>query len=79
MAFDLLYFDGHDLRNSELDVRRHLLEDLVPACEQGNIRLSEEIVADGDQLLATLANTGWKGSSPSGGTHPIAPAGSVTG
>ncbi|MBY3564149.1 non-homologous end-joining DNA ligase [Rhizobium laguerreae] len=53
MAFDLLYFDGHDLRKSELDVRRHLLEDLVPAGEQGDIRLSEEIEADGDQLLAS--------------------------
>ncbi|MBY3268381.1 ATP-dependent DNA ligase [Rhizobium laguerreae] len=53
MAFDLLYFDGHDLRKSELDVRRHLLEDLVPAGGQGDIRLSEEIEADGDQLLAS--------------------------
>ncbi|MBP2487283.1 bifunctional non-homologous end joining protein LigD [Rhizobium leguminosarum] len=53
MAFDLLYFDGHDLRNSELDMRRHLLEDLVPAGEQGDIRFSEEIEADGDQLLAS--------------------------
>ncbi|MBY3075881.1 ATP-dependent DNA ligase [Rhizobium laguerreae] len=53
MAFDLLYFDGHDLRNSELDERRHLLEDLVPAGGQGDIRLSEEIEADGDQLLAS--------------------------
>ncbi|QIO64755.1 non-homologous end-joining DNA ligase [Rhizobium leguminosarum] len=51
MAFDLLYFDGHDLRNSELDMRRHLLEDLVPAEEQGVIRLSEEVEADGDALL----------------------------
>lgn len=53
MAFDLLYFDGHDLRNSELDMRRHLLEDLVPAGQMGDIRLSEEIEADGDQLLAS--------------------------
>ncbi|MBY5374182.1 non-homologous end-joining DNA ligase [Rhizobium leguminosarum] len=53
MAFDLLYFDGHDLGKSELDVRRHLLEDLVPAGGQGDIRLSEEIEADGDQLLAS--------------------------
>ncbi|WP_026242296.1 non-homologous end-joining DNA ligase [Rhizobium leguminosarum] len=51
LAFDLLYFDGHDLRRSELDVRRHLLEDLVPAGGQGSIRLSEEVDADGDVLL----------------------------
>ncbi|MBY5533061.1 ATP-dependent DNA ligase [Rhizobium leguminosarum] len=53
MAFDLLYFDGHDLRKSVLDERRHLLEDLVPAGGEGDIRLSEEIEADGDQLLAS--------------------------
>ncbi|MGO8503234.1 non-homologous end-joining DNA ligase [Rhizobium leguminosarum] len=53
MAFDLLYFDGHDLRGSELSMRRHLLEDLVPAGGEGDIRLSEEIEADGDQLLAS--------------------------
>ncbi|MBY3500203.1 non-homologous end-joining DNA ligase [Rhizobium laguerreae] len=61
VAFDLLYFDGHDLRNSELDVRRHLLEDLVPAGEQGDIRLSEEIEADGDQLLASACEHGLEG------------------
>ncbi|WP_184497654.1 MULTISPECIES: non-homologous end-joining DNA ligase [Rhizobium] len=61
MAFDLLYFDGHDLRNSELGMRRHLLEDLVPASEQGDIRLSEEIEADGDQLLASACEHGLEG------------------
>ncbi|MBB4590149.1 bifunctional non-homologous end joining protein LigD [Rhizobium leguminosarum] len=61
MAFDLLYFDGHDLRNSELDMRRHLLEDLVPAGEQGDIRLSEEIGADGDQLLASACELDLEG------------------
>ncbi|TBA65329.1 non-homologous end-joining DNA ligase [Rhizobium ruizarguesonis] len=61
MAFDLLYFDGHDLRNSELSMRRHLLEDLVPAGEQGDVRLSEEIEADGDQLLASACELGLEG------------------
>ncbi|MGO7568728.1 non-homologous end-joining DNA ligase [Rhizobium ruizarguesonis] len=61
MAFDLLYFDGHDLRDSELDMRRHLLEDLVPAGEEGDIRLSEEIEADGDQLLASACEHGLEG------------------
>ncbi|MBY5666632.1 non-homologous end-joining DNA ligase [Rhizobium leguminosarum] len=61
MAFDLLYFDGHDLRKSELDLRRHLLEDLVPAGGQGDIRLSEDIEADGDQLLASACEHGLEG------------------
>jgi bifunctional non-homologous end joining protein LigD len=42
-------------------VRRHLLEDLVPAGEQGDIRLSEEIVADGDQLLTSACEHGLEG------------------
>jgi bifunctional non-homologous end joining protein LigD len=61
MAFDLLYFDGHDLRNSELDMRRHLLEDLVPAGGEGDIRFSEEIEADGDQLLASACELDLEG------------------
>ncbi|NEH58123.1 ATP-dependent DNA ligase [Rhizobium leguminosarum] len=61
MAFDLLYFDGHDLRNSELDMRRHLLEDLVPAGGEGDIRLSEEIETDGDQLLASACEHNLEG------------------
>ncbi|AXA44639.1 DNA ligase D, ligase domain (plasmid) [Rhizobium leguminosarum] len=61
MAFDLLYFDGHDLRNSELDMRRHLLEDLVPPEEQGDIRLSKEIEADGEALLRVACAHGLEG------------------
>lgn len=51
MAFDLLYFDGHDLTGTELSSRRHLLEGLVPAGGEDAIRLSEEIDADGEKLL----------------------------
>jgi bifunctional non-homologous end joining protein LigD len=59
LAFDLLYFDGHDLTRSELGVRRHLLEGLVPA--QGDIRLSEEVEADGDALLRIAREHGLEG------------------
>ncbi|MBY5406596.1 non-homologous end-joining DNA ligase [Rhizobium leguminosarum] len=51
MAFDLLYFDGRDIRQTELTARRHLLEGLVPAGGEEAIRLSEEIEADGETLL----------------------------
>ncbi|NNG72362.1 ATP-dependent DNA ligase [Rhizobium laguerreae] len=51
MAFDLLYFDGRDMRQTELGARRHLLEGLVPAGGEEAIRLSEEIEADGEVLL----------------------------
>ncbi|MBB4520455.1 UNVERIFIED_ORG: bifunctional non-homologous end joining protein LigD [Rhizobium sophorae] len=59
MAFDLLYFDGHDLTRSELGVRRHLLEGLVPA--DGDIRLSEEVEADGEALLRVACEHGLEG------------------
>ncbi|MGO7969236.1 ATP-dependent DNA ligase, partial [Rhizobium ruizarguesonis] len=40
---DRLYLDGHDLTGTELEVRRHLLEDLIPEGGNGTIRISEEI------------------------------------
>src|ERR1700752_3901519 len=60
MAFDLLYFDGHDLMRLELTSRRHLLEGLVTDRE-GTIRLSEEVEADGDRLLAAACEHGLEG------------------
>jgi bifunctional non-homologous end joining protein LigD len=61
MAFDLLYLDGHDLADAELSVRRHLLEDLVVADAKGAIRLSEEVDADGAQLLEHACQIGLEG------------------
>ncbi len=45
-AFDLLYFDGHDLTKTELSVRRHLLTDLLDGAV-GAIQLSEEVEGSG--------------------------------
>lgn len=59
-AFDLLYFDGHDLRNMELSGRRHLLEDLIGESE-GAIRVSQEVEADGPTLLAAACEHGLEG------------------
>ncbi|ARM12155.1 MULTISPECIES: non-homologous end-joining DNA ligase [Rhizobium] len=61
MAFDLLYFDGHDLTGTELTARRHLLEGLVPAGGEEAIRLSEEIEADGETLLRIACEHGLEG------------------
>ncbi|MGR9449169.1 non-homologous end-joining DNA ligase [Rhizobium leguminosarum] len=61
MAFDLLYFDGRDIRQTELISRRHLLEGLVPAGGEEAIRLSEEIEADGDTLLRIACEHGLEG------------------
>ncbi|MBB4236264.1 non-homologous end-joining DNA ligase [Rhizobium esperanzae] len=50
-VFDLLYLDGHDLAGTELAVRRHLLEDLIPGGD-GTIRFSEELELPAEDLLA---------------------------
>lgn len=59
-AFDLLYFDGHDLRRMEQSGRRHLLEDLLGK-SQGAIRLSEEVEADGQVFLRAAVAHGLEG------------------
>ncbi|NEK18074.1 DNA ligase [Rhizobium leguminosarum] len=59
-AFDLLYFDGHDLTKMELSGRRHLLEDLIGESE-GAIRVSEVLEADGATVLAAACEHGLEG------------------
>ncbi len=59
-AFDLLYFDGHDLTGTELSVRRHLLEDLLEGAS-GTIQLSEEVDGDGSRLLENACAIGLEG------------------
>jgi bifunctional non-homologous end joining protein LigD len=60
-AFDLLYLDGQDLTGTELSVRRHLLEELVPAGGQEVIRLSEELAVDADELVSEARRLGLEG------------------
>lgn len=59
-AFDLLYLDGHDLTRMALVERRQMLEDLVDH-ESGDIRLSEEVEADGAEFLASACRFGLEG------------------
>ena len=59
-AFDLLYFDGHDLTKTELLVRRHLLEDLLDGAV-GAIQLSDEGPGEGAELLASAYSLGMEG------------------
>ncbi|WP_439630848.1 non-homologous end-joining DNA ligase [Shinella sp.] len=59
-AFDLLYFDGHDLTKTELLVRRHLLSDFLEGAV-GAVQLSEEACGDGAELLANACSMGLEG------------------
>jgi bifunctional non-homologous end joining protein LigD len=59
-AFDLLYYDGHDLTRMDQAERRAILESLITETV-GPIRLSEEIEADGEMLLETACEHGLEG------------------
>jgi bifunctional non-homologous end joining protein LigD len=59
-AFDLLYYDGHDLTRMDQAERRAILENVLTE-RDGPIRLSEEIEADGDVLLETVCEYGLEG------------------
>lgn len=58
-AFDLLYLDGHDLRKMDLDERRHMLADILPA--NGSILMSEEVDANGAAFLKLACEMGLEG------------------
>jgi bifunctional non-homologous end joining protein LigD len=60
-AFDLLYFDGQDLRRQKLGERRKFLESVLPGPQSGAIRLSEEIAADGETFFRTACEFGLEG------------------
>ncbi|MGO7266121.1 non-homologous end-joining DNA ligase [Rhizobium johnstonii] len=60
VAFDLLYLDGHDLRNTELSTRRHLLKALIPAGDP-IIRFSEDFNGDPDEFFEAACAHGLEG------------------
>lgn len=59
-AFDLLYIDGHDIRNTELASRRHLLGELI-GDREGPIRFSEEIEGDSGAIFEAACEHGLEG------------------
>ncbi len=59
-VFDLLYLDGHDLRNLPLSERRRLLDPIV-AARTGAIRFSEEVNADGEEFFRAACELGLEG------------------
>jgi bifunctional non-homologous end joining protein LigD len=69
-AFDLLYFDGHDITRMDQEVRRRLLEDLVSEEAAGPIRLSQEIVGDGAAIFQSACEHGLEGIIAKDRTKP---------
>ena len=58
-AFDLLYWDGYDLRGAELSERKRALEAILTP--DGPIRLSQHFTADGDAVLEAARQAGLEG------------------
>ncbi|HWJ97938.1 MAG TPA: non-homologous end-joining DNA ligase [Acidimicrobiales bacterium] len=59
VVFDLLWFDGNDIRPLPLEARQAALaEVLVPG---GPIALGEVLTGDGEALLAAACGLGWEG------------------
>ena len=64
-VFDLLYWNGHDLRGMVLTERRSILEANVNTAK-GPIRLSEEVEANGAALLKSACELGLEGIQSEG-------------
>ena len=60
-VFDLLFFNGHDLRSRPLEERKELLESLKLPVDRGFIRYVEHVVGQGDKFLAAAAKQGLEG------------------
>lgn len=60
-AFDLLFFDGVDLRSRAVEERRELLRVLLQSVELELVRFSETLEADPVSLLASACQMGLEG------------------
>jgi bifunctional non-homologous end joining protein LigD len=60
-AFDILYFDGHDLQSWGLSERRQVLEGLIQPEGREAIFISEEVATDGQVLFEAACKNGLEG------------------
>jgi bifunctional non-homologous end joining protein LigD len=69
-AFDLLYFDGHDLKRCPIEDRKVLLRDIIGAAGCERILYVDHIVSSGSDLLEAVNGFGAEGIvSKSRGSH----------
>jgi bifunctional non-homologous end joining protein LigD len=59
VAFDLLWFDAHDLRPLDLAARTATLRDIVRP--EGLIEVAEPLVGSAEELFARACASGWEG------------------
>jgi ATP-dependent DNA ligase len=60
-AFDLMHFNGKDLRQQTLSVRRSILQALIGRDDESRIQFSEGFNGDGDALFKACAQQGLEG------------------
>jgi bifunctional non-homologous end joining protein LigD len=60
-AFDLLYFDGYDLRDAELDERKDTLFGLLSSNSNPSLRYSDHVVSNGQAMLDHACRLGLEG------------------
>jgi bifunctional non-homologous end joining protein LigD len=60
-VFDLLFFDGQDLRSQPLEERKELLASLKLPVDRGSIRYVEHVVGDGAKFLKAAEMQGLEG------------------
>lgn len=58
-VFDLLWLEGHNLRNLPLTKRKEILKDIIP--ETGQIKFSEQIFEKGNELFKAAQKAGLEG------------------
>lgn len=58
-AFDLIHYDGHDLRGLAVEERREILHKLIP--DGGRIQFSEEMPGDGKSVFYLADKAGLEG------------------
>lgn len=59
--FDLLYWNGHDLREKPLEERKELLKEILKKNKSAKLRFSEHWRATGDELFGKACEEGWEG------------------
>jgi ATP-dependent DNA ligase len=72
-AFDLIEHDGDDLRDLPLIERKRRLAKLIGRGKRRAIRFIEHLTGDGPTVFEHVCARGWRASSQSGSTRPIAP------
>ncbi len=60
-VFDLLYFDGHDLRTIPIEDRKSVLRDVIPHDPKSPMKFSEHVIGNGPEFFSEASRLGLEG------------------